>query len=50
MVTLTPVEECGICQRREADVTVVIEGRIVGVCDTCYQRAEDERRGGPDDD
>lgn len=32
---------CLICERREADCTVVIDDRIVPIC---YQRA-DERRG-----
>lgn len=41
---LTPVETCDICERREADCTVVIDDRIVAVCDACYQRA-DERQG-----
>jgi len=45
-IALTPVGDCDICERREADCTVVIEDRIVAICDTCYQRADE--RGGDD--
>ena len=44
-LVLTTIETCGICERRPADCSVVIEGAIVPICSTCYERAEDETNG-----
>jgi hypothetical protein len=41
---LVPLRLCFVCQRREEDVTVDVDGDLRGICDTCYQRREDDRR------
>jgi ribosome-binding protein aMBF1 (putative translation factor) len=43
-VTLHPIQPCDLCGRRPEEMTVVIEDRVVAVCSTCFERAEDERR------
>ena len=44
-VTYEAKRDCAICQRRPEDMTVNLDGRIVGICETCWERAEDERHG-----
>lgn len=41
---VSPLRQCGICDRRDGEVSVVIDGETVEVCGTCWERAEDERR------
>ena len=42
---MTLKDPCWICKRREADRNVVLsDRRIVSVCDTCWQRGEDDVR------
>jgi hypothetical protein len=38
------MDACYFCKRRPVEVNVDFAGKIVGVCDTCWDRAEDERR------
>lgn len=42
-VTYQAKGDCVICERRPGDRTVNLDGRIVGICDTCWERGEDER-------
>jgi hypothetical protein len=38
-------DRCYWCRRREPDANVSLEdGRIVGCCDTCWERGQDEVR------
>jgi hypothetical protein len=37
-------DECFVCHRRPAEMNVDHGSRIVGICDTCWQRGEDTRR------
>lgn len=34
---------CDVCKRRTSEMYIDL-GRLVAVCDTCWERAEDERR------
>jgi hypothetical protein len=36
--------DCYFCHRQPAESNVSLAGRIVGVCGTCRERADDERR------
>ena len=47
---LRPRDICEFCEKREGEVLVTFEGRVVSCCDTCWQRAEDERPKGDTDD
>jgi hypothetical protein len=45
MLQLILRDRCYWCRRREPDVNVSLEdGRIVGCCDTCWERGRDEIR------
>ena len=51
-VTLRPIQDCELCHRLPEEMSVVIDDRIVVICGTCWERAEDERdreRGNDDD-
>lgn len=37
---------CCICERREADTSVVIDDVVTPICSTCFERADE--RGGDD--
>ena len=41
---------CEFCEKRDGEVLVTFEGRVVSCCDACWQRAEDERPKGDTDD
>lgn len=42
---LVAKDRCWICKRRESDVNVSLaDGRIVGVCPTCWERGQDDVR------
>jgi len=33
---------CAICRRRPGEMTIVLDGRVSGLCGTCYERGKDD--------
>lgn len=45
MTETSVLDRCHWCRRREVDRNVSLsDGRIVGCCDTCWERGQDEVR------
>jgi hypothetical protein len=42
VVSYTTLRTCAFCERRPEDHTVVSDGKVEPICDTCWQRALDE--------
>lgn len=38
------IERCYICRRRDGGVNVTLDGAVRLVCDTCWERGQDEVR------
>jgi len=38
------LDRCYLCNRREIDRHVTLDGAVQGICDTCWERGQDEIR------
>lgn len=47
---MTDTPTCDVCKRRPSDTVITVETRWTAICDTCYQRVQDERQKGLSDD